>query len=58
MNIATVVGTFIAAEVLINGWLAKTKTKRRDWLINKYRKVLQKEINSLTGNGIMENIVR
>lgn len=58
VNIATVVGTFIAAEVLINGWLAKTKTKRRDWLINKYRKVLQKEINSLTGNGIMENIVR
>lgn len=47
VNIATVGGTFIAVEVLINGWLANNRTRRSIWFMKKYRTILRKEIASL-----------
>lgn len=56
VNIATVVGTFIAVMVFVNGWLAKKKYKCLNMLKNKYRTVLQKEMDSLTGTDILDII--
>ena len=57
VNIATVGGTFITVEVLINRWLSKNKNKCRNWFKNKYRTVLQKEMDSLLRTGIMDSIL-
>lgn len=57
VNIATVGSTFIAVEVLVNGWLSKRTTKRRNWFMYRYRTVLQKEMDSLVGNGIANSIL-
>lgn len=46
VNIATVVGTFLAVEVLVNGLFAKKRNKVRKTFQKKYRKIIQIEMGN------------